>query len=144
MAADDLVISNGVTIPADELAYAASRSSGPGGQHVNTSDTRIQLRWNPGESRALTEGQRARVVRALSPRLTEAGEIVLASDAHRSQRRNREEVRQRLAQMVREALVPPKPRRATRPTLASQKRRVDEKKKRGDVKKGRGKVRDDS
>jgi len=140
---DDLVINNGVTIPADELPYAASRSSGPGGQHVNTADTRIQLRWTPGTSRALTDAQRARVLRGLASRLTEGGEIILASDTHRSQRRNREEVRQRLAQLVREALVPPKPRRRTRPTAASKKKRVDEKKKRGEIKKGRGKVRGD-
>ena len=138
---DDLVINNGVTIPADELAYAASRASGPGGQHVNTADTRIQLRWNPGASRALTDAQRARVLRALASRLTDGGEIILASDAHRSQRRNRDEVRQRLAQLLREALVPPKPRKRTRPTAASRRKRVDEKKKRGEIKKGRGKVR---
>ncbi|HPF69569.1 MAG TPA: alternative ribosome rescue aminoacyl-tRNA hydrolase ArfB [Candidatus Krumholzibacteria bacterium] len=142
MASDDLPVSNGVTIPADELAYAASRSSGPGGQHVNTADTRIQLRWNPGTSRALTDAQRARVLRALASRLTEGGEIILASDAHRSQRRNREEVRQRLAQMLREALVPPKPRKATRPTASSRARRLDDKRRRGEIKKGRGKPED--
>jgi len=142
MASDDLPVSNGVTIPADELTYAASRSSGPGGQHVNTADTRIQLRWNPGTSRALTDAQRARVLRALASRLTEGGEIILASDAHRSQRRNREEVRQRLAQMLREALVPPKPRKATRPTASSRARRLDDKRRRGEIKKGRGKPED--
>ena len=139
--ADDLVINNGVTIPGPELAYTASRSSGPGGQHVNTADTRIQLRWNPAESRALTEPQRARLLRALGPRLTEAGELILASDAHRSQRRNRDEVTRRLAQLVREALVPPKPRKRTRPTKASRQRRLEQKKQRGQIKKGRGKVR---
>lgn len=137
---EDLVINNGVTVPAAELAYAASRSSGPGGQSVNTADTRIQLRWNPGQSRALTEAQRARVLRALASRLTDAGEIILASDIHRSQRRNRDEVRQRLAQLVREALVPPKPRKRTRPTAASRQRRLEEKKKRAGVKKGRGRL----
>jgi ribosome-associated protein len=136
--ADDLVINARVTIPGDELEYTASRASGPGGQHVNKADTRIQVRWNPAESRALGPVQRQRVLRALAPRLTGAGEIVLASDTHRSQRRNREEVDRRLAQLVREALVPPKPRKATRPTAASRKRRLEDKKKRGQKKRERG------
>ena len=136
---DDLVINNGVTIPATELSYAASRASGPGGQHVNTTESRIQLRWNVAETRALTDAQRARVLRAFASRLTDAGELILASDAHRSQRRNREEVRQRLAQLLREALVPPKPRKKTRPTAASRQRRMEEKRQRGQIKKGRGK-----
>ncbi len=138
---DDLVINNGVTIPAAELSYAASRASGPGGQHVNTTESRIQLRWNVAETRALTDAQRARVLRAFASRLTEAGEIILASDAHRSQRRNREEVRLRLAQLLRAALVPPKPRKKTRPTAASRQRRMDQKKQRGEIKRGRGKPR---
>ena len=137
--ADDLIINSRVTIPVAELVYTATRSSGPGGQHVNTADTRIQLRWNLLGTTALTETQRDMVRRALSSRLTEAGEIILASDKHRSQRRNREEVTQRLAALVREALVPPKPRRATRPTRASKERRLDDKKWRSQVKKGRGK-----
>jgi len=137
--ADDLIINTQVTIPAAELAYTASRSSGPGGQHVNTTDTRIQLRWNLEQTTALTDFQRDRVRRALASRLTEAGEVLLASDKHRSQRRNREEVTQRLAALVREALVPPKPRRKTKPTRASKERRLDDKKRRSQVKKGRGK-----
>lgn len=136
---DDLVINNGVTIPAAELSYAASRASGPGGQHVNTTESRIQLRWNVAESCALTDAQRARVLRAFASRLTDAGELILASDTHRSQRRNREEVRTRLAQLLREALVPPKPRKKTRPTAASRQRRMEEKRQRGQIKKGRGK-----
>jgi len=141
--ADDLLINHQVTIPAAELEYAASRASGPGGQHVNTTDSRIQLRWNLESSQAVTEVQRNRLRRALASRLTEAGEILLASDAHRSQRRNREEVAQRLAALLREALIPPKPRRKTRPTRASRERRLQDKKKRADIKKGRGKPRDD-
>jgi ribosome-associated protein len=137
--ADDLIINSRVTIPSSELVYTTSRSSGPGGQHVNTADTRVQLRWNLGDTVALTEAQRARLERALAARLTEAGEILLASDKHRSQRRNREEVTQRLAALVREALVPPKPRRKTKPTRASKERRLSDKKRRSDVKKGRGK-----
>ena len=140
--ADDLVINPRVTIPGDELVYTASRASGPGGQHVNKADTRIQVRWNVVESRALGPVQRGRVLRALATRLTGAGEIVLASDTHRSQRRNREEVDRRLAQLVREALVPPKPRKRTRPTAASSRRRLEDKRHRGKRKRDRGKRHD--
>jgi len=136
---DDLIIDPDLTIPAAELTWQASRSSGPGGQHVNTADTRIQLRWSVRDSAVLTGVQRARLLTNLGPRLTGEGEIILASDAHRSQRRNREDVAQRLAQLVREALVPPKPRKRTRPTMASRKRRLEEKKRRSQVMKGRGK-----
>ena len=136
--ADDLIINEHVTIPDSELEYTASRSSGPGGQHVNTTDSRIQLRWNLVESVALTDAQRARLQRALGSRLTESGDLLLACDTNRSQRRNREEVAQRLAALVREALIPPKPRRKTRPTKASREKRLQEKKHRADIKKGRG------
>jgi ribosome-associated protein len=137
------MISNGVTIPAAELEYAASRSSGPGGQHVNTADTRIQLRWNVAGTRALTDAQRARVLRALAGRLTAGGDLLLASDAHRSQRRNRDEVRRRLAQLVREALTPPRPRKRTRPTEASRRKRLESKRQRAEVKRRRGKPADE-
>lgn len=140
---EDLVINARVTIPAVELEYAASRSSGPGGQHVNTTDSRIQLRWNVEESAVLSDMQRARLLRTLASRLTESGDLLVACDTHRSQRRNREEAAQRLAQLVREALIPPRPRKKTRPTRASRERRLQEKKKRSDVKKGRGRPVDD-
>ncbi len=135
--ADDIVINSRLSIPAAELGWQASRASGPGGQHVNKADTRIQVRWSITESAVLGEVQRRRLLINLAHRLTEAGEIILASDAHRSQRRNRDEVARRLAQLVREALVPPKPRKRTRPTLASRRRRLEDKKRRGRVKKGR-------
>jgi len=134
-----LVINDKVEIPLSELVYTASRSSGPGGQHVNTSDTRIQLRWNVKESVALDETERALVLKVLASRLTEAGDLILASDSHRSQRRNREDVTQRLAALVREALIPPKPRKKTKPSRASRERRLDEKRKKSRTKKDRGK-----
>ena len=140
---DDLAIDPRLTIPASELSWQASRSSGPGGQHVNTADTRIQVRWSVRDSAVLSDFQRSRLLVALATRLTGEGEIILASDAHRSQRRNREDVAQRLAQLVREALVPPKPRRKTRPTKASRQRRLQDKKRRSRVKKGRGQPDDD-
>lgn len=139
-----LVINDKVEIPLSELVYTASRSSGPGGQHVNTSDTRIQVRWNVKDSSALDETERARLLKMLASRLTEAGDLILAGDSHRSQRRNREDVTQRLATMVREALIPPKPRRKTRPTRASKEKRLDEKRQKSRTKKDRGKKYDGS
>ena len=135
---DDLIINSRLTIPAAELAFSASRSSGPGGQHVNTTDSRIQLRWNLLESAALTEVQRGRLQRILASRLSEGGEIILACDTHRSQLRNRQEVAQRLAALVRAALVPPKPRKRTRPTAASRRQRLQDKRRRSLLKKDRG------
>ena len=137
-----LVINDKVEIPLSELVYTASRSSGPGGQHVNTSDTRIQVRWNVKESTALDDAERARVLKMLASRLTEAGDLILASDSHRSQRRNREDVTQRLASLVREALIPPKPRKKTKPTRASREKRLDEKRRKSRAKKDRGKMYD--
>lgn len=135
---DDLIINSLVTIPASELVFSASRSSGPGGQHVNTTDSRVQLRWDLQESAALTEAQRIRLLQSLSSRLTDAGQLILACDTHRSQLRNRLEVAQRLASMVREALVPPKPRKKTRSTKAAKERRLDDKRRRSSLKKDRG------
>lgn len=136
--ADDLVINARVTIPAVELEFTASRASGPGGQHVNTSDTRVQLRWNVPASAALSETQRQRLLAVLGPRLTEDGDLLLACATHRSQRRNRDEVAARLADLVRRALVPPRPRKPTRPTAASRLKRLEGKKRRGEVKRSRG------
>lgn len=134
-----LVINDKVQVPLSELVYTASRSSGPGGQHVNTTDSRIQVRWNVLETAALTETERTRVRKKLASRLTESGDLILASDTHRSQRRNREEVTERLAAMLREALIPPKPRKKTKPTRASREKRLDEKRKKSRTKKDRGK-----
>lgn len=138
--AEDLIVNARVTIPATELEFTATRASGPGGQHVNTSDTRVQLRWNAVASLALTELQRQRVLAALASRLTTGGDLLLACDTHRSQRRNRDEVSGRLAALLRAALVPPRPRRATRPTASSRQKRLDQKKRHGAVKRTRGRT----
>jgi ribosome-associated protein len=134
-----LVINEKVEIPLSELVYTASRSSGPGGQHVNKADTRIQLRWNVKESVALDDDERALALKVLASRLTEAGDLILASDSHRSQRRNREDVTQRLVTIVREALIPPKPRKKSKPSRAAREKRLDEKRKKAQTKKDRGK-----
>jgi ribosome-associated protein len=140
--ADDLIINDQLTLPAGELEITASRSSGPGGQHVNKTDTRIQVRWNLESSASLSDIQRSRLRRNLSTRLTEAGDLLIACDTNRSQRRNREEALQRLAALLREALIPPKPRKKTRPSRAAVEKRLQEKKQRSGVKKHRGKIQD--
>jgi ribosome-associated protein len=136
-ASDDLLINTNVIIPGDELSVSVSRASGPGGQHVNTTESRVQLRWNVVASRALSEVQRARVLRTLASRLTLDGDLIVACAAERSQLQNRELARARLAELVRRALVPPKPRRKTKPSRAVKERRLREKKKQGERKRQR-------
>lgn len=127
----------GLTIPVDELHERFSRSSGPGGQGVNTTDSRVELIFAPATSAALTERQRERVLAVLGDRVVNGAITVVASE-HRAQLRNRRAARQRLADLLRTALAPPPPaRRATTPTRGSQRRRLTAKKQRADVKKGR-------
>ena len=126
---DGIRVNDTVVVPRDEVVARASRSGGAGGQHVNTSSTRIELVWNVGASRALTDEQRARVLQKLSSRLdTERNLRVVASD-RRSQRQNRESAEMRLAELVREALVVPKKRRPTKPSRAAKQARLDSKKR---------------
>jgi len=137
---------SGFVLPASELMERFSRSSGPGGQGATTTDSRVELRWRVLESPSLarlSEGQRLRVESALADRLV-SGELIIVASEQRSQRQNRVAARNRLAEALRQALLPPPPpRRATRPTRGSQQRRLDAKKQRGTTKSGRGQVRDD-
>jgi ribosome-associated protein len=135
---DDLPIGRGVVIPGHELTVRTSRASGPGGQGVNTTDSRVELRWDVAGSTALDDGQRARLRERLGPRLTVDGVLVLHAEEHRSQHRNRDAARARLRELVTEALVPPRPRRPTRRTRASVERRLDAKRRRGARKRERG------
>lgn len=131
----------GLVIPA-ELVETFSRSSGPGGQSVNTTDSRVQLEYDVRASTALTDPQRRRALARLDARLVD-GRLVITAAGHRSQHRNRTAARERLAAVLREALAPPPPaRRATRPTRGSQLRRLEAKRRRGDTKSLRGRVRD--
>jgi len=128
--------SNRLSIPESELSWKFSRSSGPGGQHVNTTDTRVELRWSLDTTTVLTDEQRARVAIKLRGRLVD-GAVVVVSSQYRSQHRNREAARVRLEELVTQALVPPRTRRATRPTRGSTERRLDAKRRRSDVKRTR-------
>jgi ribosome-associated protein len=140
---EPLPIREGVEIPAYDLAYTFSRSGGPGGQHVNTTDTRVRLRFSLRQCSALPQGVKARLRAAHPGWMTNDGALVLTADSYRSRHRNIEEVRERLVKAIHSAWSPPKRRKKTRPSRGSVKRRLDGKKRRGEVKKGRGRVRDD-
>lgn len=128
-------ISRGVSIPEAELELRASRSSGPGGQGVNTTDSKVELRWNVRESSALSATQRQRVEERLASRVTDDGVLILQSSEQRSQHQNRAAAIARLQALVGEAIQPPKVRRPTRRTRASKERRLQAKKQRSEVKK---------
>jgi ribosome-associated protein len=130
----ELKITATVTLPAAELVWRFSRSSGPGGQGVNTTDSRVELSFDVERSAALSESQRRRVLERLARRVVD-GRLVVTASEHRSQLRNRDAAAARLAQLLREALAPdPARRRATRPTLGSQRRRRDAKTHRSQTK----------
>ena len=128
-ATDGLRVNESVVIPRDELSARASRAGGAGGQHVNTSSTRIELLWNVGTTRALSEEQRERVLQKLSSRLDSEQTVRVVASDRRSQRQNRESAEARLADLVRAALVVPKKRRATKPSRAAKQARLDSKKR---------------
>lgn len=128
---------DGLIIPADELVERFSRSSGPGGQSVNTTDSRVELRWDVAGSAALTEAQRDRLLDRLSARLRDGVLLVVASE-HRSQLQNRQAARARLSGLLADALAPPSPaRRATRPSRAARERRMEDKRRHGQLKANR-------
>ncbi|MBW2269159.1 MAG: aminoacyl-tRNA hydrolase [Deltaproteobacteria bacterium] len=133
----------GLTLPGHEIRETASRASGPGGQHVNKTSTRVTLRWNARDSGALTPTQRRRLLRRLAHRLTRDGELLVHASRNRSRARNRELARERLAELVRDAVVAPRRRIATRPSRGSQARRVEAKRARSAVKRTRRPPRDD-
>jgi len=130
-------VNDAVVIPRDELVARASRAGGAGGQHVNTSSTRIELLWNVGASRALSEEQRARVLEKLASRLDAEQNVRVVASDRRSQRQNRERAEARLAELVRAALVVPKKRRPTKPSRAARQARLDSKKRLSEKKRER-------
>ncbi len=137
---DRLRINHEVSIPFSELRFRFSRSSGPGGQHVQKSSTRVELLFDVRNSPSLSEEQKERLLTRLGGKIDSAGVLHLVSQSERSQWRNREEVVARFRALVQRALAARKRRRATRPSAAARERRLREKRRRSEIKKGRGKV----
>lgn len=139
---DDLVVRGSVVIPQSELVWKFSRSSGPGGQGVNTTESRAQLTFDVARSTALPEPLRARALDRLGPRLVD-GTLTIASSEHRSQLQNRRAAERRLAETLRAAIAaPPRKRRPTKPSRSAVDRRIKEKKSRGMTKRLRAPARD--
>lgn len=133
----DVEVRPGLVIPEAELSWRFSRSSGPGGQGVNTTDSRVELSWNLLASGLLSPALKERAVERLGNRLV-GGVLTIVASEHRSQLRNREAAEARLAGVVAGAVAPPpRARRATRPSRGSVERRIASKKRRGEVKRGR-------
>lgn len=129
-----LWIDNSHRIPDHELQMQASRSSGPGGQGVNTTDSQVELRWYVDASGAFTRQEKQRIRARLGNRITKDGVLIIRSSEQRSQHRNREDARERLATLLADALKVQKRRRRTRPTRGSQRRRLAAKRQRGETK----------
>lgn len=136
-------MTSGWTVPEAELSWRFSRSSGPGGQGVNTTDSRVELTYDLARSTSVPDQLRDRALQRLDARLV-GGTVTVAASEHRSQLQNREAAERRLAQLLRESVAPPpRKRRPTKPTRGSVERRIAGKKQRGDLKRGRQTRRDD-
>ena len=136
-------ITGGVQIPLDELRFRFTRSSGPGGQHVNKAATQVELTFDVAGSPSLSEGQKQRIVSRLGAYVSKEGELRVTCQSSRSQKKNREEAVERFAALVARALHVPKARRRTRPSRGSVERRLAAKRQRGAVKRQRRQGADD-
>jgi len=143
MSKEGVEVKPGLEIPATELRFHYSRSSGPGGQNVNKVESRAELRFDIPASKALTDQEKARLREVLGGKLTDQGVLILTSQRFRDRERNVSDCREKLRELLAEALTPPKPRVPTRPTHASGERRLDEKGRRSDVKRLRSRGSDD-
>ncbi|MEO7040911.1 MAG: alternative ribosome rescue aminoacyl-tRNA hydrolase ArfB [Gemmatimonadaceae bacterium] len=133
----DLRVNDRLAIPRGELVVRATRASGAGGQHVNKTSTRVEITWNVATSQVLEDVDRARIAARLSSRLSEDGELRIVASDTRSQLQNRELAESRLADLVRRALLVPKPRKKTRPSRAAKQARLDDKRRTSDKKRVR-------
>jgi ribosome-associated protein len=138
-----LIVNGRLRIPREELTVRATRAGGPGGQHVNTSSTRIEVVWNIDRSAALGDVDRARLRERLEHRIDAEGNLRVVAADSRSQKRNRDLAEERLVELVRRALVVPKHRRPTRPTKASVEARLTDKRRRSSTKQDRRRKSDD-
>jgi ribosome-associated protein len=136
-----LIITPNVVIPDEEFEWKFIRSSGPGGQNVNKVSSAVQLRFLLPQNTSLPVAARNRLRRLAGQRLVDDGSILFRSSSERSQEQNRREALERLGELIRAALVEPKIRKKTRPTRASQERRIESKKRRASTKEGRGRLR---
>lgn len=136
-------ITDDIAIDEADLDLRQIRSSGPGGQNVNKLASAVQLRFDVDACESLPPAVRRRLKRLAGSRMTQAGELILTARTHRSAERNRADVIDRFVEMIRKAAVPPKPRRKTKPTRASKKRRLESKRQRGETKSRRRKPRRD-
>ncbi len=127
-------------IESDEIHFSFIRAPGPGGQNVNKLATAAVLRWNVRQSASLSDLMRARLLHALQHKLTQAGELIIKASRHRTQERNRQDALNRLTMLLQHAAIPKKPRKKTKPTRASVKKRLDSKIKQGKIKSLRGKI----
>lgn len=140
MSDDGLYINDELSVPESELTFRATRSGGPGGQHVNTSATRVELTWDVGESPSLTDAQRARILKRLENRIDSRGTLRIVEGGSRSQHQNREAVRDRFVSLLASALKKRRPRKKTKPSRAAKEKRLRQKKRQGEKKKLRGPV----
>jgi len=125
------------TVPENELRFRASPASGPGGQHVNRSSTRVEVRWDISSSSSITDSQRELLLRKLASRVDSSGTLRVTAEDQRSQLRNRETAVARLNELVNEALYEPPPRKKTRPPAVSAEKRLAEKRRRSELKRER-------
>ena len=136
---NDITIENGIEIPYHELEITTSRSGGPGGQHVNKTETRITIRWNIKETSAFSESIKERILKNLGSRLTADGDLIIHNSESRSQLQNKKNALEHLAAIIRKALFAPKKRIKTKISKKEKENRLLEKKQRGEIKKGRRK-----
>jgi len=133
----DIIVTDSLVIPGDEISVTAVRSSGPGGQNVNKVSTKIELRFDLANTTALAPGVKARLALLCKGRMDADGRIIITSETTRNRIRNLTDAREKLASLIREVLVPPKARHATKPSRGAKLRRVEDKRHRSTIKQGR-------